>query len=402
MSGPLENLRILDLTWALAGPFGTMVLCDLGAEVIKVERLEVGDRTRSIEPKVDSFSAYFFSINRGKKSIAIDLTHQTGKELLLKLVEKSDVVTENFTPGTMDKLGLGYEVLRKHNPRIIYAACSGYGHTGPEAGKPALDVVVQGRGGLMSITGEEDGSPVRAGVSIADISGGLFLAIGILGALYERAENGQGQMIDVSLLDCVAALEENAFVRYFATGEVPRRLGSKHPLLSPFQSFPTKDGQIVLAATGPVEQWAIFLEKIGQLGLLSDDRFLDRTTRYKYNKGLEPILSEALKKRTTKEWVEELESFGMPCAPVNSIADAAKDPQLLSRDMFVDLPCPGIDKSIRVVNTPVKMSRGAHKLKNGAPVLGEHTAEVLSDVLKLSPEEIKELEHKKVIELSNS
>jgi len=402
MSGPLENLRILDLTWALAGPFGTMVLCDLGAEVIKVERLEVGDRTRSIEPKVDSFSAYFFSINRGKKSIAIDLAHQTGKELLLKLVEKSDVVTENFTPGTMDKLGLGYEVLRKHNPRIIYAACSGYGHTGPDAGKPALDVVVQGRGGLMSITGEEAGSPVRVGVSIADISGGLFLAIGILGALYERAENGQGQMIDVSLLDCVAALEENAFVRYFATGEVPRRLGSKHPTLSPFQSFPTKDGQIVLAATGPVEQWALFLEKIGQLGLLSDDKLLDRTTRYKYNKGLEPILSEALKKRTTKEWVEELESFGMPCAPVNSIADAAKDPQLLARDMFVDLPCPGIDKSIRVVNTPVKVLRGAHKLKNGAPMLGEHTAEVLSDVLKLSPEEIKELEHKKVIELSNS
>ena len=398
MSGALENMRVLDLTWALAGPFGTMMLCDLGAEVIKIERPGGGDRARQGEPKVDSFSSYFFSLNRGKKSVVIDLTQQTGKNLFLKMVGESDIVVENFTPGTMDKLGLGYKVIKRHNPGIIYAAGSGYGHTGPDSGKPALDIVIQGRGGLMSITGEENGPPVRAGISIGDISGGFFLAIGILSALHEKIESGEGQMIDVSMLDSMAAIEENAFVRYFTTGEVPRRLGSKHPVISPFQSFPTKDGQIVLAATGPVEQWAMFLEKIGRLDLLSDDRLLDRTTRYRYNRELEPIISEALKKKTTKEWIEEFEAIGMPCAPLNSIADAAKDRQLISRGMFVDLPCPGTDKNIKVVGTPVKMSRSNHILRNGAPLLGEHTSEVLSDILEMSPQEIKKLEYEKVIQ----
>ncbi|MFC1957954.1 CaiB/BaiF CoA transferase family protein [Chloroflexota bacterium] len=399
MARPLEKLRILDLTWVLSGPFGMMVLCDLGAEVIKIERPGSGDQSRSIEPVIDSVSAYFFSLNRGKKSVVIDLTKEKGKELFLELVKKCDVVAENFTPGTMDRLGLGYETLRKHNPGLIYAACSGFGQTGPDAQKPALDVVAQGRSGVMSITGEEDGPPVRAGVSIGDISTGMLMALAILAAVYERMESGQGQMIDVSMVDSLVALEENAFVRYFATGEVPRKLGTKHPVMSPFQAFATKDGYMTLVATGPIEQWAMFLDKIDRLDLLSDDRFQEGRMRYKYNKELEPILSEALKKKTTAEWIREFESIGVPCGPLNSIPEAASDPQILARNMFVDLPCPGIKKgSMRVVNTPIKLSRTAVELEQGAPALGEHTVEVLSTLLGMSLGEIGELERQEIIE----
>jgi CoA:oxalate CoA-transferase len=398
MSGPLKNLKILDLTWALAGPFGTMLLSDLGAEVIKVERPGIGDVARSIEPFVDSVSTYFFSVNRGKKSMVIDLKAEKGKALFLELTAECDVVVENFTPGTMDKLGLGYETLKAHNPRLIYAACSGYGQSGPEAEKPSLDVIAQGRSGVMSITGEEGRGPARVGVSIADLSAGMFTALSILAAVHERMESGLGQMIDISMVDSVIALEENAFVRYFATGEEPKRLGSKHPLLSPFQAFPTKDGYIVLTATGSIEQWSLFLEKIDCLDLLSDERFHNPRTRYKYNNELEPILTEALKKKTTREWIEEFEPIGMPCGPLSSIADSAHDPLLISRNMFVDLPRPGREKgTLRVVNTPMKFSRTPAGPKKGAPVLGEHTREMLLRLSGLGEQEIEDLETQGII-----
>jgi len=398
MAGPLSKLKVLDLTWALAGPFGTMLLCDLGAEVIKIERPGLGDIVRNLEPRVDSVSTYFFSINRGKKSVAIDLQQEKGKELLMQLAGKCDVLVENFTPGTMDRLGLGYETLKRHNSRLIYAACSGYGQGGPESQKPSLDVIAQGRAGIMSITGEEGGAPVRVGVSVGDLSAGMFTALSILAAVFERMESGQGQMIDVSMVDSVVALEENAFVRYFATGEVPRRLGTKHPVLSPFQAFPTKDGHIVLVAAGPVEQWALFLEKIGRLDLLSDERLQNGRTRYRYNQELEPILSEALKKKTTREWIAEFEPIGIPCGPLNDIAEAAQDPLLLARNMFVDLPCPGVKKgSLRAVGTPMKLSRTAAGPRQGAPALGEHTVEILSALLGMDKKEIEELESLKVI-----
>jgi CoA:oxalate CoA-transferase len=398
MSGPLKNLKILDLTWALSGPFGTMLLADLGAEVIKIERPGVGDVARTLEPFVDSVSTYFFSVNRGKKSMVIDLKTEKGKALFLKLTAECDVVVENFTPGTMDKLGLGYETLKVHNPRLIYAACSGYGQTGPESEKPSLDVIAQGRSGVMSITGEEDREPARVGVSIADLSAGMFTALSILAAVHERMDSGLGQMIDISMVDSVVALEENAFVRYFATGELPRRLGSKHPLLSPFQAFPTKDGHIVLVASGPIEQWALFLEKIDCLDLLSDERFHDPRTRYKYNNELEPVFTEALKKKTTREWIKEFEPIGMPCGPLNSIADSAQDSLLISRNMFVDLPCPGTEKgTLRVVNTPMKFSRTPAGPDRGAPVLGEHTRKMLSGLFGLESEEIEELESQGII-----
>lgn len=399
MERPLRDIKILDLTWALAGPFGTMLLADLGAEVIKVERPVVGDFSRSLEPFVDAVSTYFFSINRGKKSIAIDLKSEKGRDLFLNLAAQSDVVVENFTPGTMKRLGLDYEVLQGVNPRLIYAACSGFGQNGPEAEKPSLDVIAQGRAGIMSITGEEGRGPVRVGVSIGDLSAGMFLALSILAALLERKESGKGQMIDISMVDSLVALEENAFVRYFATGEEPQRLGTKHPLMSPFQAFPTQDGYIVLAATGPIEQWALFLEKIGCLELLSDERFHNPRTRYKYHKELEPIFSEALSKRTTREWLIEFEEIGIPCGPLQTIAQAAGDPLLRLRNMFVDLPLPGAESgSLRVVNTPMRFSRTPAGPDSGAPALGEHTGEYLKRWLGLKEEEIAALRQEGVIQ----
>ncbi|MEW6186509.1 MAG: CaiB/BaiF CoA-transferase family protein [Thermodesulfobacteriota bacterium] len=398
MPGPLKDLKILDLTWALAGPFGTMLLSDLGAEVIKVERPGIGDVARSIGPIVDSVSTYFFSVNRGKKSVAIDLKNEKGRGLFLGLIKEMDVVVENFTPGTMAKLGLGYEALKAHNPRLIYASCSGYGQSGAESEKPSLDVIAQGRSGVMSITGEEGRGPVRLGVSLADLSAGMFLAMSIMAAAYERKESGLGQMIDISMVDSVVALEENAFVRYFATGEEPQRLGTKHPLLSPFQAFPTKDGYIVLTATGNIEQWSMFLEKIDCLDLLSDERFHNARTRNQYNSELEPILTEAIKKKTTREWIEAFESIGMPCGPLNTIADSAHDPLLISRNMFVDLPKSGGGQgTFRVVNTPMKFSRTPAGPEKGAPVLGEHTHETLSRLIGLGAKEIEELETQKII-----
>ncbi|MCL6640761.1 MAG: CoA transferase, partial [Candidatus Rokubacteria bacterium] len=221
MPGPLSDIVILDLTWVLSGPYASMVLCDLGAEVVKVERPPWGDVARTTGPHVNGESAYFFSINRGKKSVAVDLQRPEGKELFLRLVEKVDVVMENFTPGTMEGLGLGYETLRRRNPRLIYAATSGFGQTGPDRLRPALDIVVQGMGGVMSITGEPGGRPVRPGLSLGDIAAGLFTAIGVLAALHERERSGQGQLVDVSMLDCQIAILENAIVRYFATGQIP-------------------------------------------------------------------------------------------------------------------------------------------------------------------------------------
>jgi len=387
---------VLDFTHALAGSYGIMMLGDMGADIIKVER-PTGDGARRQGPRIDGVSTYFFSINRGKRSIVINLNTTRGKEIALELVKLVDVVAENFRPGVMERLGLGYEVLKQHNPRVIYAALSGFGQTGPYREKAALDIIVQAMGGMMSITGAEDGEPARAGVSIGDIGGGIFLAIGILAALEERRRSGQGQMLDISMLDCQVALLENAFVRHFATGEIPRRKGSKHQVSAIHQSFPTKDGYIAIQVGG-VEQWGHFLEKIGRLDILSEEKYHDRYSRDQNMKELQPIIVEALSKKTIAEWVKEFEAIRMPCAPVNNIAQAAKDPQLLHRNMFIDLPCPRTKRgSLRVSNTPFRLSRTPPQVGQGAPELGQHTGEVLSSLLSMNQEEIASLKEQGVI-----
>ncbi len=393
MSGPLSDVTILDLTWVLSGPYASMVLCDLGAEVVKVERPPWGDVARTTGPHVNGESAYFFSINRGKKSVAIDLQRPEGKELFLRLVEKVDVVMENFTPGTMDSLGLGYETLRQRNPRLIYAATSGFGQTGPDRLRPALDIVVQGMGGVMSITGEPGGRPVRPGLSLGDIAAGLFTAIGVLAALHERERSGQGQFVDVSMLDCQIAILENAIVRYFATGQIPGPLGTRHPAATPFQAFPTKDGYIVLALAWGVEnQWELFCATIGRPELIGDERFETSALRTKNHAILEPILNEALMQRTTAEWIEEFDRIGLPCGPLNNIAQAVAQPQVRARDMLVELRHPRMGRPLTVPNTPVKLSRTPGGVKGLPPDVGEHTGEILTGWLGLSEDEVRRLE----------
>ena len=399
MPGALADVKVLDLTWVLSGPFASMVLCDLGAEVIKVERPPYGDVARTTGPFINGESSYFFSINRGKKSALIDLKTEAGRDLFLRLVEKVDVVMENFTPGTMDALGVGYEALSARNPRLIYAATSGFGQTGPDRMRPALDVVVQGMGGVMSITGEPGGNPVRPGLSLGDISAGLFTAIGILAALHERERSGKGQLVDVSMLDCQVAVLENAFARYFATGDAPKPLGTRHPVSTPFQAFPTADGYIVIALGFGLENaWGVFCSLVGHPELLYDSRFETPGLRTKNHAALEPILIDGLKTRPTAEWLAEFEPLNIPCGPLHTIPEAAAYPQIAAREMLVDLESERGNK-LRVSNSPLKLSRTPAGARGGPPPVGRHTRDVLADLLGLTEAQIDaEFERGAVIE----
>jgi len=389
MPGPLQDIRVLDMTWALAGPYCTMLLADLGAEVIKVENPAGGDPSRKNFPFIDGVSSYFLSINRGKKSITVNLQHPQGKEIILSLAKKCDVLVENFRPGVMDRLGLGYAAVEKVNPRIIYASCSGFGQTSPYAHRPAYDVIVQGMGGTLSITGEEGGPPVRVGFSIGDLGGGIFTAIGILSALHEREKSGQGQRIDVSMLDCQMAFLENAFARFFATGEVPQRIGTRHPVLTPFQAFPTKDGYVAVAVARQ-DWWEKFCQLLNLPELITDERFQNNLARTKNHKALEEILIPVMRTRPTAEWVAEMEKLDIACGPVNSIPQIVNDPHTAAREMITQVHHPKAGM-LKVVNSPIKLSRTPVKLEKASPELGEHTEEILSNLLGLSKEQIGEL-----------
>jgi len=397
MSGPLQKIRVIDLTQALFGPFATMLLSDLGAEVIKVENPEGGDLARGNGPFVNELSTYFLSLNRGKKSIALNLATEQGRDVLLKLAENADVLVENFLPGKIGKLGLSYKTVRQRNPRIIYASGSGFGQHGPYATKPAFDITIQAMGGVMSITGEPGGPPVRPGVSYGDIVAGLFLCIAILAALQERHLSGQGQLIDIAMLDCQVTVQENAFVRYLNTGEIPRPLGTRHPVITPFQVFPTKDGYIAVAVRGGVkDQWPLFCATIDRLDLMDDQRFETGWLRTQNYGVLEPILTEAMKTKSTREWVEELEQAGIACGPVNTIPQVVADEQVAARGMVVELDDPKAGK-LKVVNTPFNFSRTQCRVTQGSPDLGEHTQEILSHLLGMTQTEISNLKELGVI-----
>jgi CoA:oxalate CoA-transferase len=372
-----------------------MLLCDLGAEVIKVENPEGGDPSRRNFPFIEGISSYFLSVNRGKKSITVNLQHPQGKEVILGLAKKSDVMVENFRPGVLDRLGLGYPAVKEINPKIIYAACSGFGQKGPYAHRPAYDVIVQGMGGTLSITGEAGGPPVRVGFSIGDLGGGIFTAMGVLSALHERERSGLGQMIDVSMLDCQMAFLENAFTRFFATGEIPERIGTRHPVLTPFQALPTKDGYIVVAV--PREDWwQKFCHLINRQDLLADDRFKDNPSRTKNHKELEDILSAITRTRATAEWVAAMEKIDVACGPVNTVDQVAQDPHTIAREMIARVHHPQAGM-LRVVNSPIKLSRTPVKLERASPQVGEHTNEILKTLLGLTEEEVAGLRSGKAI-----
>jgi len=395
MPGPLEGVKVLSFALHLAGPFCTMLLCDLGAEVIKIEPPGKGDPARRNFPFIDGISSYFLSINRGQKSITLNLRDEQAKKIVFELVKRMDILVENFRPGVMERLGFSYKEINTVNPKIIYASISGFGQKGPYKTKPAFDMIAQGMGGSVSITGEPGRPPVRVGFSIGDIGASLFSAIAILAALHEREKSGKGQWIDVAMTDSQVALCENACARYFATGEIPKPLGSRHPLMTPFQVLPTKDGYFVLI-TVPEEDWQKFLKLAGREDLISDPRFPSHKDRVANYAAFEPILNEITKTKTTAEWLALLEANGIMCGPVNNIGQVVNDPHIKERGMIVEVAHHRVGR-LRVTGTPMKFSRTQCQIEKACPDVGEHTAEILSSMLGFSAENLEELRKAGVI-----
>ncbi len=399
MAGPLEGGKIIDFTHWLAGPFGTMILCDLGAEVIHVERITATDSNRGDGPYVNGISSYRYSLERGKKSIQVDLKDPTGLQIVKDLINKADVVTENFSVGVMEKLGLGYEQFEDTNPGLIYASCSGYGQTGPRAQQGAFDVIAQGFSGLMSITGEPDGRPMRVGTSVGDTFGGTYMALGILSALYERDRSGKGQKIDVSMVESVIYNLENAIIRYSITGQIPQRIGTRHPLITPFQTFETANGYICIAG---LRDWEAFCFILGLEELAADDRFNTGEKRTQNHGALEPILTESLKKQTTQHWIEVLDGIAV-CGPINNLEEMIEDPHIKARNSIVTLPVPGEnEQQVKVSNTPVRLSRTPADVSKRAFVVGEHTKSILNEWLDYDDSTIIDLEEKGILKSSDN
>jgi len=393
---PLEDIVVLDLTRVLAGPYCAMILANLGAKIIKVERPETGDDSRSFGPYKNGQSAYFVSLNRGKKSIALDLKKPEGKQIIKELAKVSDVVLENFRPGTTRKLGLSYDVLCKINPRVIYAAVSGFGHSGPYSERPAYDMIAQALGGIMSITGQPGGEPTRVGSSIGDIIAGMFGAIGIISAIYERVFTGIGQMVDVAMLDGQVAVLENAIVRYAISGEVPGPLGSRHPSITPFGGFKTKDSWVIIAC-GNQAIWEKFCKAVDREELLEVEEFETNEKRTKNYQKIKPILDKITIQKTTEEWLKIFESGSVPASAINTVDKLFNDPQVKARKMIIQTEQPGMGK-IYVAGNPIKLSTLTEEVVTGpAPKIGEHTDEILQSFLNYDNAKINELKKQKVI-----
>lgn len=395
MAGPLEGTKVLSFGRMLSGPYATMLLADLGAEVVKVEAPKIGDLARFASPFIEKLSSYFLSINRGKKSITLDLKHERAKKVVFDLAKGADILLENFRPGVMERLGLGYDAIREVNRRIIYASLSGFGQEGPYAQRPAFDMIAQGMGGVMSITGEPGRPPARLGYSMGDIGASLFTCISILAALHEREKSGQGQHVDVAMLDSQVALCENACARYFATGEIPGPLGSRHPLFTPFQAFPTRDGYVVVVAQLP-DDWKRFCEAAGREEWLTDEKYVSMEARLQYYDEFIREMNALMRTRTTEEWIGLLDAHRVMCGPVNNIEQVVKDPHINGRGMFVEVEH-STQGGLKVVGTPMKFSRTPCRIEKASPELGEHTEEVLSAWASLSREEIEELRESGII-----
>jgi CoA:oxalate CoA-transferase len=373
---PLDGITILDLTHVLAGPFASQTLQDLGARVIKVERPGVGDDTRAFPPFVDGQSAYFATLNAGKKSIALDLTAEADRVIFESLLARADVLIENFRPGALHRLGYGWKVVHARHPRLIYAAVSGFGQTGPEALKPAYDMVVQARGGVMSITGETDGPPVRVGASIGDIVAGMFLTQGILAALYERERTGTGALVDVAMLDAQLAIQEHSVALTTATGVPPGRTGARHPTITPFSTFRAADGFVVIAAGND----AMFARLCAVLGLtLADDpRFASNAARCANHALLKRLLEAVTLGAPVAHWIAVLEAAGLPTARVQDMAEVLRDPQILARNMVLPVTPLNGGPAFIAPGNPIKMSTLPEETARGpAPALDGDREEIL-------------------------
>ena len=353
--GPLNGVLVIDLTRVLAGPYCTLLMSDLGARVIKVEIPETGDDARQIGPFIKQKSAYFMSLNRGKESIALNLKIDRDRQILHQLLARADVVVENFRSGTMDKLNLGWDTLHERHPRLIYAAVSGFGHSGPYQSKPAYDLVVQAMGGIMSLTGQEGGPPTRVGTSIGDLSAGLFTAVGISSALYHRSQTGEALKIDVSMLDCQVALLENAIARYLTTGSVPGPLGARHPSIAPFDAYTTDDSHVIVAA-GNNNLFERFAKAIGGRQLAQDPRYATNDLRCQNVEELKHDIEALLARHTTAQWIDILDKAGVPCSPINTVSDVLSDEQVKYRNMVITTPDPIIG-DIKMAGNPIKFDR---------------------------------------------
>lgn len=396
MTRPLDGIKVLDLTRVLAGPYCTMMLSDLGAEVIKVEIPVTGDDSRAFGPFLHNRSLYFLSINRAKKSVSLNLKSPKGKEILLDLVAKCDILVENYRPGTMEKLGLGYETLKAVNPRLIYAASTGFGHTGPDSLKPAYDILAQARGGIMSITGYPDIPPTRVGMSLGDITASLFTAIGINAALYQRERTGKGQKIDVSMLDSQVAILENALVRYQSDGVSPLPIGNRHPTIAPFQAYKASDKYFVIAV-GNDNLWKAFCEAIENPQLYADLSFSTNRLRTENIGPLNSILEPAFASKTAAEWLTIMEKAGIPCAPINDIEAVMQDPQVLYRNMIVEVQ-DDMAGTVKIAGNPIKMTNVPESsIRDKVPEIGEHNSEIYCGWLGYSESDLAELKVQGVI-----
>jgi len=392
----LLGIRVLDMSRVLAGPFCGMLLADMGADVIKLEMPGKGDDSREFPPFKEGQSLYYTNLNRGKRSITLNLKHPEGKRLFNDLVKSCDVLIENFSPGTMDRLGLGYEELHTVNPRLVYAAISGFGQTGPYRSRPGYDIIGQAMGGLLSITGWPDSPPTRSGTAIGDILSSLFTAVGIMSALNIREKTGRGQLVDVSLVDSVYAALENIPQKYFTDGVIPQRIGNRYEFIYPYDTFMAIDGWVVIAIAND-SIWGRFLETSGLSWLGSDTRFKSNKLRVENHAELRTIIEEWTRKQSMEELVRMLNGNRIPSCPIYNVKDASEDPHISkARGMVVEVEQPGLGK-IRLQGNPIKMSETDPRPRGPAPSLGGDNDAVLMGLLKLTPEEIEKLHREGVI-----
>ncbi len=403
MSGALSHIRVLDLSRILAGPWAGQMLADFGAEVIKIERPGSGDDTRGWGPPFmqgseakTSEAAYFHSANRGKQSVAVDMAKPEGQAIIRELVKVSDVVLENYKVGGLKQYGLDYDSLKALNPRLVYCSITGFGQSGPDAHRAGYDFMIQGMGGLMSVTGEPDGMPVKVGVALVDVMTGLYAANAIQAALLSREESGVGQYIDLALLDVQVATLANQAMNFLASGQSPGRLGNAHPNIVPYQAFPTSDGHIILAV-GNDQQFQRFCELAGRPELASDASFSTNQKRVENRVDLIPLILPLMLQHSTQQWLEKLSDVGVPCGPINTIAQVFEEPQIKYREMKISLSHRDAGEVPSVAN-PVKFSKTPITYRQAPPVLGEHSSHVLESILDMDSEEIEKLCNQGVIQ----
>jgi CoA:oxalate CoA-transferase len=397
MMKPLEGIKVVDCSQAWAGPVGSMLLGDFGAEIIKVEPPGVGDHVRGwTPPGCQGESAHFLAVNRNKKSVTLNLKSKEGQEIFLRLVKDADVLLENFRPGVMKKFGLTYELLRPLNPRLIYCSVSGFGQTGPSRDDAAYDLILQGMGGAMSVTGEEGGQPVKPGIPQADVMGAMAAAIAILAALQGRAKAGEGCLIDISMLDVQVMAMGHQLVNYLLSGNISKPTGTGHPTLTPYEMFPTKTFAINIAAMNP-GHWADLCHLLGLPHLIEDPRFKTLDVRIRHKKDLLPLLEEALKKKPGEEWLSLIKGKGIPCGPINDVSMVVREPQVIHREMIIEVKHKKLGK-VRIPGTPIRLFGMTGKDPvMPPPQLGEHNEEIFCGRLGFTPAELKRMKEKGIL-----